>query len=127
LKRAGFTLLEAAVSLAIIGTVSIGALEAFAAESRAALRARLAAPAVALASERLARLELLDAAALRALPDSLRRGQTGDGARSYEWRAEVQSVPDEPNLYALRVDVAWDAGTYALAARAYRPAAADLP
>mgnify|MGYP001205221527 CR=1 FL=1 len=65
MKRAGFTLLEAVVALAIVGTVAIGALEAYGAEARAATRARASAPAAAIARERLSRPELLDAHALR--------------------------------------------------------------
>jgi prepilin-type N-terminal cleavage/methylation domain-containing protein len=121
MRRAGFTLLEASVSLAIIGVVAIGALEAFAAEARTARQARLAAPAVAAAAEQLARLELLEAPALRALPDSMRRGALVDDAQSYEWRASVDVVPGEPDLFALRVEVRWSAGEYVLTSHAYRP------
>lgn len=121
MRRAGFTLLEAAVSLALIGIVAIGALEAFAAEARAARQSLLATPAVAVAAERMARLELLAASTLNALPDSLRAGRFEDGAQSYEWRAAVERVPNEPDLYALNVEVRWDAGSYALTTHAYRP------
>lgn len=121
MRRAGFTLLEAAVSLALIGIVAIGALEAFAAEARVARQSRLATPAVAVATERMARLELLEASTLNALPDSLRAGRLEDGAQSYEWRAAVERVPNEPDLYALNVEVRWDAGSYVLTTHAYRP------
>jgi prepilin-type N-terminal cleavage/methylation domain-containing protein len=120
-RRAGFTLLEAVVSLAIIGIVSIGALEAFAAEARAARQARLVTPAVAVAAEQLARLELLDALALAALPDTLRAGRMNDGADTYEWRASVARVSQESDLFALHVEVQWSAGSYALTTHAYRP------
>lgn len=123
MNRRGFTLLEATVALAIVGTVSIGALEAFAAESRAARRARDAAPAEAVASERLAQLSLLDARSLQALPDSLSRGATPAGAREYRWTAAARPVVGEPDLFQLQVAVRWDSGEYTLATRAYRPAA----
>ncbi len=126
MRRAGFTLLEAVVSLVIIGIVAVGALEAFAAESRAARQARLATPAVAAAAEQLARLELLDAPLLTALPDSLRAGRLDSGAQRYEWRATVERVPQEPDLYALSVEVRWDAGAYALTTHAYRPMSAGV-
>lgn len=122
MRRTGFTLLEATVALALVGVVAIGALEAFAAESRAAFRSRQLAPAVALASERLARLELLDAARLRALPESLRTGSVRDGVQEYAWRADVAPVPNEPDLYALTVDVRWAAGAYRVGARVFRAA-----
>jgi type II secretory pathway pseudopilin PulG len=113
------------VSLAIIGIVAVGALEAFAAESRAARHARLVTPAVAIAAEQLARLELLDARMLAALPDSLRAGQMKDGAQSYDWLASVARIPQEPDLLALRVEVRWDGGEYALTTHAFRPMPAD--
>ncbi|MBM4063461.1 MAG: prepilin-type N-terminal cleavage/methylation domain-containing protein, partial [Planctomycetes bacterium] len=114
MRRSGFTLLEAAVSLAIVGVVAIGALDAYAAEARAALRARQTAPAAALAAERLARLQLLDARQLRALPDSVRSGAMTTGPWRYDWRAEVARVADEPDLYTLEVVVEWEGGSYAL-------------
>ncbi len=126
MRRAGFTLLEAAVSLAIVGTVAVAALDAFAVEARTARRARAAAPAVALAGERLARLQLLDARELRALPDSMREGAfaTADGW-SYRWRASVQPVRGDGDLYTVSVTVTWDTGEYPLWARVYRPAGPD--
>lgn len=127
MKRSGIALLEAAVALAIIGVVAIGALEAFAAESRAAWRARRAVPAVAIASEQLARLQLADLRALQTLPDSLRAGRVRDGEVLYAWHAMVEPVRNEPQLYALRVNVQWDAGSYTLAARTFRDAAERAP
>jgi type II secretion system protein I len=127
MRRAGFTLLEAAVSLAIVGVVAIGALDAYAAEARAALRARQAAPAAAIASERLAQLQLLDVRELRALPDSVRDGVMTTGAWRYAWRASATRVVGEPDLYELDVVVDWDGGSYALASRAYRPAQESRP
>lgn len=121
MKRPGFTLLEATVSLAIIATVGLGALEAFAADARTAVRARRATPAVAIASEQLARLQLADAHTLQALPDSLRHGRLLSDAIPYEWHATVSAVRDEPQLLALQVDVQWESGSYTLAARVFRP------
>jgi len=109
------------VSLAIIGIVAVGALEAFSAESRAARHARLVTPAVAIAAEQLAQLELLDSPVLAALPDSLRSGWMNDGAQSYDWRASVTRVSQEPDLLALHVEVRWDGGAYALTTHAFRP------
>lgn len=125
MRRAGFTLLEATVALALVGVVAIGALEAFAAESRAAFRSRQLAPAVALASERLARLELLDASRLLALPESLRTGTDRDGLREYRWLADVVPVRNEPGLYALTVDVRWESGAYHVGSRVFRTAPSE--
>jgi prepilin-type N-terminal cleavage/methylation domain-containing protein len=121
MNRRGFTLLEATVSLALVGVVAIGALETFAVEARTATTARRAAPAAAIAAERMARLSVADAALLRALPDSLARGAAVDGALSYAWTARSAPVPNETGLYTLRVNVAWDGGQTALVQRVYRP------
>lgn len=120
MRRTGFTLLEAVVALAIVGTVAIGALEAYAAEARAATRERESAPAAALARERMARLELLDAHALRTLPESLSRGRLATPL-PYEWTAGARAVDGEPDLYELSVDVRWPDGAVALRGRSYRP------
>jgi len=72
--RAGFTLLEATVAMTIVGIVGAGALAAFGADLRAADRARQMLPAVALAQDRMAILDLADAHTLRVLPDSMARG-----------------------------------------------------
>jgi len=120
-KRAGFTLLEAMVALAIVGTVAIGALEAYATEARAATRERESAPAAALARERMARLELLDTHTLRTLPESLSRGRLTVGPIPYEWTALARAVYREPDLYELSVDVRWPDGAVALRGRSYRP------
>ncbi len=122
MNRAGVTLLEATVALVIVGTVSIGALSAFAAESRAAARERSAAPAVALARERVAALELLDQHALHVLPDSMSHGEATDGAARYAWTATTTPSAAEHDLYEIAVDVRWTDGAFALRTRTYRPA-----
>lgn len=121
MRRAGFTLLEATVALVIVGLVAVGALEAFAAEARVARRARDAGPAAAVASERLARLALVDPAGLQPLPDSLARGVVHAGERTYAWQASSQRVAGTPHLFEFQVEVQWESGTFALASRAYRP------
>ncbi len=121
MRRAGFTLLEAVVALAIVGIVGIGALEAYAAEARAATKARESAPAVAIARERLARLQLLDAHTLRTLPESLARGRWEASSVPYEWAARARPVSGEPDLYEVGVEVHWPNGAYTLRGRSYRP------
>ncbi|MBX9927726.1 MAG: prepilin-type N-terminal cleavage/methylation domain-containing protein [Gemmatimonadaceae bacterium] len=124
MNRRGFTLLEAAVALVIVGTVSISALGVAAAESRAMRTATAAAPAVALARERMARLELTDAVRLARLPDSLAQGSWTVAETSYRWRATAQPVRDIADLWALRVEVEWSDGQYVLSSRSFRPAEA---
>lgn len=127
MSRVGFTLLEATVALAIVGLVAVGALEAFAVEARVARRTRDAGPAAAVASERLARLALVDPAGLQPLPDSLARGVVRTGERTYAWEARAQRVAGTPHLFEFRVEVQWESGTFALASRVYRPGGGVTP
>ena len=86
-----------------------------------------AAPASALAAERMARLKVADAALLGALPDSLARGAVRYGATAYTWTARVAGVPREDGLVTMYVDVMWSGGRTALVERAYRPVAERRP
>jgi prepilin-type N-terminal cleavage/methylation domain-containing protein len=119
--RPGFTLLEAAVAMAIIGVVSIGALGAFAADLRAASRAQLLLPAAVLARERMSVLELPDAQTIRMLPDSLARGTFAAPFDAYSWRASSKEVRGEPALIELKVGVEWNGGSFGITERRFRP------
>lgn len=119
--RAGFTLLEAAVAIAIIGIISIAALSAFSADLRAAQRVQELLPASALAEERMAALELADPTRLSMLPDSLLRGRFPAPFESYEWTASAAPVRGERWLYDFNVHVRWADGDYALDRRRFRP------
>lgn len=119
--RHGFTVLEAAVAVAIIGMISVGALAAFGADLRAAQRSQELLPAAALAEERLAALELAEPTRLAMLPDSLRRGRFTAPFERYEWTASATPVRGERALYDFTVRVRWESGDYSLARRRYRP------
>jgi prepilin-type N-terminal cleavage/methylation domain-containing protein len=130
--RAGFTLLEAAVAIAIVGIISIAALSAFSADLRAAQRAQELLPASALAQERMAALELADPTQLSTLPDSLLRGRFSAPFERYEWTAFAASAlfygPGCPApggaqrwLYDFNVHVRWADGDYSLDGRRFRP------
>ena len=125
--RRGFTVLEAAVAVAIIGMISIGALAAFSADLRAAQRAQDLLPASALAEERLAALELADPTRLAMLPDSLTRGRFGPPFERYEWTASARPVRGERSLYDFAVRVRWETGEYTLARRRFRPPPVGAP
>jgi prepilin-type N-terminal cleavage/methylation domain-containing protein len=120
--RRGFTLLEAAVAMTIVGLVGAGALGAVAADLRAGARAQRLLPAAAFAQERMAILDLADPHALRMLPDSLAHGTLPKPFEDYSWRATVKEVRGEPTLVELAVQVEWPEGSYALSERRYRPA-----
>lgn len=119
--RPGFTILEAAVAIAIVGTISIAALAAFSADLRAAHRAQEVLPAVALAEERLANLEIADPARLAMLPDSLARGTFQPPFERYSWTASAEEVRGDRWLYELGVRITWENGEYALSRRRFRP------
>ena len=118
--RRGFTLLEGAAALVVVGVTSAAALAAFGSELRAAGRLRHAAEAESLARQRMAELQLMPRERLLPVPDSLARGGTwAPPFDAYRWRAVAAPVPGVENLVELRVDVRWDAGAYALATRFY--------
>jgi prepilin-type N-terminal cleavage/methylation domain-containing protein len=119
--RPGFTLLEAAVAMTIIGVVSIGALGAFGADLRAANRAQFLLPAAALARDRLSLLELADAQTIRMLPDSLAHGTFAAPLAAYSWRASIKEVRGEPALVELRVGIEWNGGSFGISERRFRP------
>ena len=121
MTRRGFTLLESVVALLVITTVATAALQAYAAEANAVRRARLLAPALAIARERLARVDVAGADALRAMPDSLARGAIDAGGISYEWRVTREPVRGELDLYTVRASVRWLDDSVALMTRLYRP------
>jgi type II secretory pathway pseudopilin PulG len=120
-KRAGFTVLEAAVALAIIGLTAVGVLGAFGADLRGAERSRDLLTATSLAQSQLARLEVSGALERSSLPDSLGAGTFAAPLDRYRWMASSAAVPGEADLYDLRVVVEWADGRFALRSRRYRP------
>jgi prepilin-type N-terminal cleavage/methylation domain-containing protein len=121
--KCGFTLLEAAVAMTIVAIVGVAALGAFGADLRAADRARQTVPAAALAQERLAILDLVDAHTLRMLPDSLTRGTFSKPFDTYTWTATAKEVRGETALVEVVVRVQWSEGAYVVTERRYRPTA----
>jgi Tfp pilus assembly protein PilV len=120
----GFTLLEAAVALAMIGAVSVAALAAFAAEMRTTEAARQALPAAFLARQRMAALELTatsTAMGSAAIPDSVAHGRFPVPFEAYAWSATVAATHENPSLYDATVDVTWDGGDFTLRTRLYKP------
>lgn len=120
-SRRGFTILEAAVAVAIIGVTAVGVLTAFGAEARGAARTRDALVASTLARARLARLEATDAGELASLPDSVARGQFAPPLDDFRWIASSVTVDGEQDLYDLRVVIAWSDGRSELRTRRFRP------
>ncbi len=117
----GFTILEAIVAVTIVGVAAVASLAAFGSQLRAGARAQVALEAEALAEEQLARLRLLPASSLEALPDSLRSGTFAQPFERYQWSSTVQPVAHEADIHEARVTVRWPDGEYSLATRLYRP------
>jgi prepilin-type N-terminal cleavage/methylation domain-containing protein len=118
--RRGFTLLEAAVAIAIVGLAAVAALDAVGASLRATEKARWALQADALARERLEVVALLDDAGLESLPDSLADGTFGKGFSDFRWQTESKPVAGQPGLYDIRVVVMSTQGTHWVRTRLYR-------
>ena len=119
--RAGFTLLEAAVAMTIVGLIGVGSLAAFGADLRAATRSQQLLPAAALAQERMQMLELLDAQKVRMLPDSIAHGTFLPPFEPYHWESVAKEVRGEVALLEFVVTVRWDDGAFTLSERRYRP------
>lgn len=118
---AGFTLVEAATALVVVGFGAAAALGADAAAVRAESRLEHVTAAEALGQQRLATLRLLTRAQLLRLPDSLARGAFAPPLDRYHWRATSVLAPGEADLFALRVELTWDEGATALETRHYAP------
>jgi len=121
MRRAGFSLLEAVVALAVLGAVSVAALAALGAQLRTSERAATALTAEALTDDRLARARLLDRDELAHLPDSLAAGRFDVPWDRFSWRIGSREVLDHTDVFEVTVAVRWEGGTYDLATRLYRP------
>lgn len=121
MRRDGFTLLEAMVSLAILSLVGVAALGAAGRDLDVATRARAALQAVALAEDRLEAVRILKWEDLAAPPDSIAQGQFAEPFARYSWRAVVEPVVQGGDLYDVTIEVQGDRASRSLSARIYRP------
>ena len=118
--RAGFSLLEAVIALAIVGVTSVAALAAAGAELRATELARFAVEAEALATDRLAAVTILTAEELRQMPDSIASGRFDPPFDTYKWRVDSEQTLGEEGLTDVTVTIEWPSGTYAMRTKLYR-------
>ena len=118
-NRAGFTMLEAIVALAIVGLVCVGVLGAYGGALRADVAAADRLPLAALAVERLAAVDL-DAGALDHLPDSLARGPFNSPYASASWDIETHRVAQQDGLFDVIVRVRDGLDVFTLQTRRYR-------
>jgi type II secretory pathway pseudopilin PulG len=119
--RRGFTVLEAAVALLIIGVASIGVLQALGAQTRTAALAKEQLELAAVAQDVVARIRVLPAYALASLPDSLARGGGASVFTGVEWQASVRPVPAERDLYEIGVEVTRGTAMFELRTLRYAP------
>ena len=118
-RRAGFTMLEAIVALAIVGLVCVGVLGAYGAAIRADVTAADRLPLASLAVERLAAVDL-STGSLQRLPDSLARGAFLPPYASATWETETQRVDQTDRLYDVIIRVRDGDDLFTLRTRRYR-------
>lgn len=119
-NRAGLSLLEAVVAVAIVGMTSVGALEAAGADMRSAERSRRAIVAEALATTRLDLMELFSERELQSLADSVQTGKFPAPLDEYSWKVTSAPVGEQAGVYDIRVAITWTTGTYVVRTYAYR-------
>jgi prepilin-type N-terminal cleavage/methylation domain-containing protein len=120
--RSGFTLLEAAIAVMIVGLAAVAVLSSFGTTLRTGERARRGLEAEALAGQRLAIASLLSNAELTHVPDSVSRGRFDTPFDGYAWQTTAREVRGEEGLFDVAVEVTWENGRYELPTRLYRPA-----
>ena len=118
--RSGLSLLEAVVSITIVGITSVAALEAVGGDLRATERSRRALEAEALATSRLDVIEMLNDRELQAIPDSVANGKFAKPLDEYQWTTKASAVSNQAGLYDVRVTVEWPQGSYTLKTYEYR-------
>ena len=117
--RSGFTILEAAVALAIIGMVCVGVLGAWGTGLRTDTTAAAKLPLAAIAEERLAAVDL-EPGALEALPDSVTHGTVQSALGAVAFTASARRVGQIAGLYDVTIRVTLNGDAYVLETRRYR-------
>lgn len=119
-RRAGISLLEAVVAIAIVGMTAVSALESVGAGMRAAEKSRRAIEAEALATSRLEFMDFLGDRQLQSLPDSVQSGKWTAPLDEYSWKTTSAPLNDQAGVYDVRITVAWATGSYTLKTYVYR-------
>ena len=120
-RRNGFTLLEAAIALVVVGMAAVAVLSSFGTTLRTSDRARHALEAEALAGQRLAYASLLSHDELAHLPDSVAHGRFAAPFDGYRWATTAKELHDDDAVFDVGVSIAWENGAFALPTRLYRP------
>ncbi len=119
--QAGILLLEALIGLAIISMVAISLLAATGSQVRSATKADVLLTAAALAQDRLAALQLLDAEGFTNPPDSLLSGTFSAPFDEFTWTAEVEEAEGEYDLYAVSITIEGRGEWFPLETLLHRP------
>ena len=119
-KRAGVTLFESVAAMAIVGIVSIAALEAAGSQMKTAEKARRAIEASALAQQRLDWLDFLNEQNLRSLPDTVRAGKFESPLTEYAWTTTSAPVATQAGVFDVTVKVTWPENAFELHSLVYR-------
>lgn len=122
-REEGFLLLEALIGLALIGVVAIALLSATAQQVRSADKASVLLVASALAQDRAAAIQFLDAESLANPPDSLLQGTFPHPFDDFTWRAQVTAADPDLFLFLLQVEVEGRGEGYPLETLVHRPGA----
>ena len=112
--------METVVALTIVAVTAVSALGAVAADLRVAERARRAIEAEALATQRLALLDLVTEPELLALPDSVAEGAFDAPFGEYRWETSAEARDADRGVYDVSVRVTWPGGAYAVRSAVYR-------
>jgi hypothetical protein len=112
-------LLEAIVSLAIVGMVCVGILGAYAGSLRADIVAADRLPLASLATERLAAVDLVGGSLSR-LPDSVAHGEFTGAYQGVRWDVDSRAVTRVPGLVEIDVRVHDDRDAFVLHTRRWR-------
>lgn len=119
----GFTLVEVAVAIFILGVAVVAMVEATSGTLRAQAGAERSREAVALAEWKMNHLAALPADSLKQYMVT-RTGEIALPPRRYVWRALVRPARGGDRLWDVAVHVAWDGGHVGLESVLFRP---DLP
>ena len=119
-ERRGVTLFEAIAAMAIVGIVSVAALEAVGSQMRSAEQARRTVEASALAQQRLDWLDFLNEQQLRSLPDTVREGKFDAPLAEYAWTTTAAPVATQPGVFDVAVKVTWSDAAFELHSYVYR-------
>ncbi len=118
--RRGVSLMEAVISVAIVGMTAVAALEAVGGDMRTAEKGKRAIETEALATSRLQFMNLLTDRELQAIPDSVENGKFDPPLDEYSWKTAVRPLDDQAGVYDVRVTISWATGSYRVKTYAYR-------